>query len=408
MHGEQYCLECFARIPLEVASCPACGHATGGDDRTRFPERLVHALQHPLSEVRMRAIVALGWRASEDASQALADCALRRPVDVNESLAVVTALAQLSAGPRRAAALRRLAASHAARAVRAAAVQALGADGIGTPVARGRLRTRLDDARAQAVDYLRRHQSASGGFCYYQTDDLQEPNLADTYYAVKALAALGEPVPRSDDVGRFVAGFADSRQPDQLYAVVMTRRRLDAACGFDDLAGRIAALPVSNTHPSGASTAAWLRRVRHVVRLQQLLGGPRDGARIAEHVAALGCAGGFGDHPNLEDTGSALEILDACAALAPATDSAGFVDARQDATTGFTSMAGSRLTNLESVRAGVSSCRLLGLVLRHPEAALRYVLACQCSGGGFARVPGALPGIESTCRAAEVLAAFVR
>ena len=49
MHGEQYCLECFALIPLDVAACPACGHATGGDGHARFAVRLVHALHHPLS-----------------------------------------------------------------------------------------------------------------------------------------------------------------------------------------------------------------------------------------------------------------------------------------------------------------------------------------------------------------------
>ena len=404
MHGEQYCLECFALIPLDVAACPACGHATGGDGHARFAVRLVHALHHPLSEVRMRAIVALGWRASEDAAQALADCALRRPVDVSEGLAVVEALAQLSAGQRRVAALRRLAGGHTARAVRAAALRVLEAHGKGTSIASGRLRTRMDGARAQAVDYLLRHQSASGGFCYYQTDDLQEPNLADTYHAVKALAVLGEPIPRADDVGRFLVQFADSRQPEHLYAVAMTRRRLDAAGSFDDLAGRIAALEVGDAPVASASPAAWLRRVRHVVRLQQLLGYPQDGARLAGRVATLGRAGGFGDRPNLEDTWSALDILDACAELAPATESAQFVDARQDVTVGFTSTAGSRSTSLESVHAGVSACRLLGLALRHRVAVLRYVLACQCSGGGFARVPAALPSIEITCRAAEVMA----
>jgi HEAT repeat protein len=122
-----FCPHCYAMIPTGDASCPACGadlrdwHAQG------YGARLILALNHPLADVRMRAIIALGLRREKAAEQALVECALRNPKDVVEGLEIVKSLrliAEVSSEPE---VLLRLARDHSARAVRAAADVALSA-----------------------------------------------------------------------------------------------------------------------------------------------------------------------------------------------------------------------------------------------------------------------------------------
>ncbi len=122
----QYCTWCFAEIPLDVQVCPDCG--ANLDDYARhtpYPDRLIHALHHPLSETRMGAIIALGKQADPHTIGALADCALEHDGDVIEGLEILHSLAQMPANPSLESALRRLASDHPAHAVREHAARQL-------------------------------------------------------------------------------------------------------------------------------------------------------------------------------------------------------------------------------------------------------------------------------------------
>lgn len=117
--AQQICPACFRLIPAETGVCPACGADLLALSARDYRDKLHAALKHPLAEVRMRVILALGWRGEPEAAEPLATCTLRHPVDVVEGLAVVDALAQLGEAGR--AALQRLAHTHPAHAVREAA-----------------------------------------------------------------------------------------------------------------------------------------------------------------------------------------------------------------------------------------------------------------------------------------------
>ncbi len=119
----QYCTWCFAEIPLDAKVCPDCG--TNLDDYARhtpYPDRLIHALHHPLSETRMGAIIALGKQADPHTIGALTDCALEHDGDVIEGLEILHSLSEMPAGhPLLKAGLERLAEQHPAHAVRSRA-----------------------------------------------------------------------------------------------------------------------------------------------------------------------------------------------------------------------------------------------------------------------------------------------
>ena len=120
-----FCPGCFAPLIQEAVVCPACGarmvDMTGRDYR----EKLVHALRHPLADVRMRAIIALGLRGEPETADALVECALRYPTDVVAGQEIVRSLTRLNRNDARRIALTTLQACHPARAVRGAAKRAL-------------------------------------------------------------------------------------------------------------------------------------------------------------------------------------------------------------------------------------------------------------------------------------------
>jgi HEAT repeat protein len=120
-----FCPACFHEIPEGTGGCPHCGASIGDwDRRYSYGERLIQALDHPLAEVRMAAIIALGKRRDAAAAEPLARCAQRHPADVVEGLEIVRSVANLTPGRERSRALRRLR-RYPARAVRREAARLL-------------------------------------------------------------------------------------------------------------------------------------------------------------------------------------------------------------------------------------------------------------------------------------------
>lgn len=122
---ETYCPECFAVIPADAPLCPACGADIARLSARDYREKLLHALEHPLADVRLRAIIALGLRGDASAADAMVHCALRYPEDVTAALEVINGLRRFAPGPQSSAALTLLAEHHPGRAVRAASRRAL-------------------------------------------------------------------------------------------------------------------------------------------------------------------------------------------------------------------------------------------------------------------------------------------
>lgn len=105
--------------------CPHCGAEAAVFGFRDYQQKLMHALAHPLADVRMRAIIALGLRGERGAAEALTDCALRAPKEVVEGLEIVRSLKAILAGTGDSAPLTRLAEAHPAHAVQLAAIHVL-------------------------------------------------------------------------------------------------------------------------------------------------------------------------------------------------------------------------------------------------------------------------------------------
>jgi len=118
-----FCPNCFARVPSPHGACPACGlDSREWVEHCSYTDRLIHALDHPISEVRMAVVISLGNRNDTTASLPLARCALKHPTDIVLAMEITAALKKLPAGPERNEAIA-MVKTHPAQAVRDAAAR---------------------------------------------------------------------------------------------------------------------------------------------------------------------------------------------------------------------------------------------------------------------------------------------
>lgn len=122
-----FCLACFVPLSQEADTCPACGARMVELSERNYREKLTHALLHPLADIRMRAIIALGWRGEPETAEALVSCALRYPTDVVQGLEIINSLDQMKDAMVRQTALSTVQAHHPAHAVREGAARTLAA-----------------------------------------------------------------------------------------------------------------------------------------------------------------------------------------------------------------------------------------------------------------------------------------
>ncbi|HUW00398.1 MAG TPA: HEAT repeat domain-containing protein [Gallionella sp.] len=120
-----FCLACFMPLPAEADICPVCGARMAELSKRNYREKLTHALLHPLADIRMRAIIALGLRGEPETADALVACALRHPTDVVQGMEIIHSLDQMKDATVRQAALSTVQAQHHAHAVREGAARAL-------------------------------------------------------------------------------------------------------------------------------------------------------------------------------------------------------------------------------------------------------------------------------------------
>lgn len=284
-------------------------------------------------------------------------------------------------------------------------------------------------AVAAAKVYVLDRQSPSGGFCFYRTSGLDQPNLGDTRFALGALRILGAPTPHAELTVEFL------RQSrlfglNYLYAYALALEYIGMSSHLSaDRRDQISALTVTLPGPLyQVETSKWLERARKTIRLQLRHPGSTGGSvdqldlasssrrslnpdrttrysHVARFIENLQKNGGFGDSPNLWDTYLALSVWSQLGVTA-VPENIAFVDSLQQRPFGFKMSHASSMGSLDVLYAGVRCCQLLHLRVRYEDEILKFVLACQLASGGFARAPVALANLEYTYRALAIVAAL--
>lgn len=258
----------------------------------------------------------------------------------------------------------------------------------------------------RALAYLRGKQSPEGGFCFYRTAGVEEPNLADTYHAVRTFRLLETAPPHQDQIITLARFSMNRPHPsDQYYSAFILQSLTDGQEFPAAWCQHIATWDLPVVPPAGSSRiSGWLNRTRQLVALKRQFTEFRDAPAVLQGLCSLEHpTGGFGTRPNLLDTWLAVEILHLCDAALSLEATAAFVARLQSLPNGFSAVSEGMLASVEVLYARLRCCHLLGRPVQHPEAIRSFVLASQGRHGGFAPACGALPGIEMTHRAVRSL-----
>lgn len=258
----------------------------------------------------------------------------------------------------------------------------------------------------RALAYLRNKQSPEGGFCFYRTAGVEEPNLADTYHAVRTFRLLEHTPPRQEQIVTLARLSMERPQPsDQYYSAFILRSLADGQEFPAAWRHHIATRELPAAPPTGSPRiSGWLYRTRQLVALKRQFTEFREAPVLLQALRALEHpAGGFGTRPNLLDTWLAVEILHLCDAASSLEATAAFLGRVQSLPNGFSAVSEGMLASVEVLYAGLRCCYLLSQPVQHPEAIRNFVLASQGRLGGFAPACGALPDIEMTHRAIRSL-----
>jgi hypothetical protein len=270
------------------------------------------------------------------------------------------------------------------------------------------LALRIHQSRTLARHYLLGRQSPSGGFCFYRSAYLDEPNLFDTWHAVAALNLLGEKLPQQEALVNFVCALPLGSQPYELFYRTFT---LDMLNSPDPEHSRVMAMADAVLLPSltpdhSSELSGQMERLILSLRLKQHFGLAFDKAQVSESVLRMEHPdGGFGNPANLLDTHLALDVLALCGQTAT-NQTAAFLDRMTVPKFAFRLTQNSLTPTLETVCAGIECCRLFKLPVAYPEDAASVILACQTGKGGFAPASDALPDIGLTHLALHGIAAL--
>ncbi len=267
-------------------------------------------------------------------------------------------------------------------------------------------RSEVQASCQRALAYLRNKQSPEGGFCFYRTAGVEEPNLADTYHAVRTFRLLETAPPRQDQIITLAHLSMNRPHPSDQYYSAFILQSLVAGQEFPAAwCHHIATWELPAAPPTGSPRiSGWLYRTRQLVALKRQFTEFREAPAVLQALRVLEHpVGGFGTRPNLLDTWLAVEILHFCDAALSLEATAAFLARVQSLPNGFSAVSEGMLASVEVLYAGLRCCHLLGQPVHHPEAIRSFVLVSQGRLGGFAPACGALPDIEMTHRALRSL-----
>lgn len=263
-------------------------------------------------------------------------------------------------------------------------------------------------------EYIVGRQTPEGGFCFYRYGawGVEEPNAGDTGSAVASLTWLDEPVPRREQLIGWLldqqatgGGYSSPMIAD---AVLSALQCLEARPRYDPSRYLLAwARRISATDLASMDARAWLDSARRCARLLVLHGvSVLDLRNKAPSVLAKqrhGSGGYIAEAPNLLSTWHALELMATLQLRFDSKETIDFLRECEHAQWGFTLAPASTATSLEVQWAGTRALRRVGAPPRWPDAVQRFAARCQSPGGGFSRVPGALPGLQETAWALGAL-----
>ena len=254
----------------------------------------------------------------------------------------------------------------------------------------------------RTCQYILERQCRSGGFCFYR---LEEPNGADTFYALATLHLLGRKI-ASEETSQFLeATQKEDGTFDNLYQAYYTIRGLgylnrplkrDPRPFLETVINRF---PVEN-----ATLETQLKRLDILTDLCADLCveiPPKRRESMIDFILSYRNADkGFGTpYSSLLSTSYALSCLGKLSYPVSGLETDRFLQACENPIHGFLDVPDMAPSFLEHILAGAVASRVLGYRPRYLDTCQQFVTHCQSTNGGFSRSPGGLPSLQDTYRA---------
>jgi hypothetical protein len=262
--------------------------------------------------------------------------------------------------------------------------------------------------------YTLGRQTSQGGFCFYACPEwgVEEPNALNTCAAVAIFGLLELPVPGAERCKTWLRALQDRSggYPTFVmgYAALRGLQLVGAAPHRDPrrfLREMAKVLRLADT--SAGRGAGWLAAARRCLELCNAYGiAITDRMRDAIGAALQrlrGPDGGYGvPGSSIPESATALALATAAGLPAP-RDVLAYARRCEGAPYGFNITPFAVSSGLESHQAGLWAFRHFGVRPHNSALIRRYVATCQTSRGGFGRVPGAIPGLDDSLRALQIL-----
>jgi hypothetical protein len=241
---------------------------------------------------------------------------------------------------------------------------------------------------SKVIDYIHSLECAEGGYCFY---GLEEPNLADTFFAIQTLALLSNSPQNPLKTIAFVQRFFDHPHGlPGLWGTYYGLRILD----FFKIEIRTSELDrflsghfekILSRRKSGS-----LESLSHLTELIGLIKCPVEESlkeRARKYVFQFQQKDfGFGKEiSNLRETYFALSILKGLGYPIDPLCVSEFIFSCEKEEFGFTNVPGTTLAFLEDIYFGLLSSEQADYRPRYPESILKFILDCQTRGLGFRR-----------------------
>jgi|YelNatPaOPRAMG01_1025707.scaffolds.fasta_scaffold15971_5 hypothetical protein len=260
------------------------------------------------------------------------------------------------------------------------------------------------------IAYIHLRRCEKGGYCFYR---LEEPNCADTYYALFSLNLTNNlaPDPQTE------VFLLDRQKPDgsyeslsQAFFCIGGLRLLGKTPAYDPRDYVLTHLRLYEPHqlpPGESSIFTHLYWLAYLYRWLNINLPWETKKRLMAFLRQYQKKnGGFG-HPfaNLLETRDASVML---SYLTPDIDKeklASFLRSCEDNTWGFVNVPGGFFSYLEHIQAGLELCTLLSVSPSYPKAIIDTISSCRRANGGYSRTTHAgIATLEYTYLALSSLA----
>jgi hypothetical protein len=267
------------------------------------------------------------------------------------------------------------------------------------------------ELKNSVINYVLQCRCECGGFCFYR---LEEPNGADTYFALATLNFLEFNFADEKTIvylqnmqhldGSYESIFS------AFYAVNGLRLlRKTPKCDHSFYISRNIDQYKFDVHKLPAAMTCAFKRTFYLVSLYNDLTKEVDNAvcdgMIKFILQFADADNGFGiGRSSLSETALALNILQQLNYPLEKLQVDNFIRACEISTCGFTEIPGTSLSFIEHIHAGLAASSLAGYHPLYPDQCLAFILNCRNKTGGFSRTThGGIATLENTFLAIEAL-----